>query len=360
MSATVKIPGERVHLQTLSNSALSCFRRCPREYRFRYIQLRRPRRSSEALRFGSFFHHGLNAWWGGAISSVPFSDGQDFPTIVRPSAEDRFETAIRAMRDRADAKPEDADPFELVKAEELILGYTARWGDEDYETIAVEQVFDMPLINPQTGCPSRTYRVQGALDAIARTRSGKVLHVESKTTSNDITQGSDYWRKVSALDSQVSTYHGAMRSLGYEDFETLYDVVRKVTIRPSKATPEASRKYTKDGRLYANQRETDELPEEFRLRVRATIEENPERYFARGPIVRLEADAAEHASDIWQTAAMVRMSENANAFPRSPNACERFGRLCDFFEVCSGNASIGDETRFRTAKTPHEELSKEV
>jgi hypothetical protein len=332
----------RVHLNVLSNSAIACFRACPRQFKYRYLMLRRPLRNSEALRFGSFFHVGLNAWW-----------------VCNASPEEKFAAAIEAMRARAESRPEDADPFDLVKAEELMLGYTARWGEEGYETIAVEQQFDVPLVNPETGRASKTYRVQGSIDVVVR-RGDKLYQFEHKTTSSDITPGADYWRKVSALDSQVSTYLSAARAAGFELDSCVYDVVRKVALIPKKATPEESRRYTKKGLLDARQRETDETPEEFRLRVREHIAENPERYYARGPIVRLENDEREHAGDVWQTAAMIRMSENSGHFPRNPGACERFHRLCDYFDVCSGMASIDDDTRFRTAEHAHEELVKEV
>lgn len=373
----------KVRLNVLSNSAIACYRSCPRDFQYRYLQKRRPRRSSEALRFGSFFHVGLNTWW-----------------ITVGDAGDKFSAAVHAMRERAEKRPDDADPFQLVKAEELMLGYSARWGGEDYKTLAVERVFDVPLVNPATGTASTKYRVHGAIDVIAVERSGRVIHVEHKTTSNDITFGSDYWRKVSALDPQVSTYQSALKAIGIPAAETLYDVVRKVDLRPFKATPEESRRYTKGKtkkcpfctktgnlpgfhlvtavgeialtcdskgtvvvdapRLDARQHEEDETPEGFRERVREHIAANPERYFARGPIVRLERDEAEHARDTWQTAAMIRASENAGSFPRNPGACERFHRLCDYFEVCSGNASIDDDSRFRSAEHAHEELIKEV
>lgn len=336
-------PGdERRHLAVLSNSALACYRECPRKFKYRYKMLRRPRRADEALRFGSFFHCGLNAWWS--------CDGD---------AGDKLACAVEAMRARAEEKPEDADPFELVKAEELMLGYSARWGNEAYETVAVEKVFDVPLVNPDTGATSKTYRLSGAIDVIAR-RHGKVYHVEHKTTASDISPGTDYWRKVSALDPQVSTYQAAMKAIGIEASETLYDVIRKVGLRPLKATPEESRKYTKDGLLYKTQRLADEGPEEFRERVRAAIAEDPAKHFARGPVVRLEDDEREHAGDVWMTAAMIRESENVGRFPRSPGACERFHRLCSYFDVCSGVASIDDDQLFRTAETPHEELIREV
>jgi hypothetical protein len=340
-------PREVLHLSVLSNSAITCFRRCPREFKFRYIQLRRPRRASEALRFGTFFHAALEAWWARAL--------------LKPCApEDRLEAALLVMRARAEEKPEDADPFDLVKAEELMLGYTARWGGEPLETVAVEKTFDVPLVNPISGRESKTYRVKGKIDVVARKANGKLTSVEHKTTSSDISPGTDYWRKVSALDPQVSTYHSGARAAGFELEDCTYDVIRKVGLRPLKATPIESRKFTKDGFLYKTQRETDEGPEEYRLRVREDIAANPEKYFARGPVVRLEDDEREHAGDVWQTAWMLRESENAGRFPRSPGACERFHRLCEYFDVCSGTASIDDDTRFRTAETAHEELIREV
>ncbi len=333
MSAAVTLPV----LQTLSNSALSCFRRCAREYKYRYVTLRRPRQKSEALRFGSLLHLGLNAWW-----------------RCSGEASEKLAAAVEAMR------ADDADEWDLVRAEELMLGYTARWGDEGYETVAVEHEFDVPLVNPESGRASKTYRVRGAIDAIAR-RDGKLFQIEHKSTSRDITPGADYWRKVSALDTQVSTYQAAMKVSGLNVHETLYDVIRKVALRPLKATPIESRKYKANGVLYANQRENDETAEEYRLRVREAIAEDPSRYFARGPVVRLERDVEEHAADTWMTATMLRISENQNTWPRNPGSCERFGSFCSYFEACSGNASIDDESLFYTADRPHEELSvKEV
>lgn len=385
MTAATSLSGAttpaKLHLKVLSNSAIACYRACPRDFKLRYKLKRRPRRAAEALRFGTLWHCGLNTWW-----------------ITVGDAADKFSAAVHAMRAHAEKKGDDINEFDLVKVEELMLGYTARWGDEKYETIAVERVFDVPLINPETGSASKTYRVQGALDALARL-DGKLIHVEHKTTSDDISAGTDYWRMVSALDSQVSTYQSALKSLGLEA-ETLYDVVRKVELKPFKETPEESRRYTKgktkqcpfckktgnvpgphlvslaeeedkycDGkgsivielpRLDARQHEQDETVEEFRERIRAHIAENPGRYYARGPIVRLERDEAEHAKDTWQIAAMIRLSENADSFPRNPGACRRFHRLCEYFEVCSGNASIDNDTLFRTAEHAHEELVKEV
>ncbi len=337
----------RRHLPVLTNSSLTTFRRCPREYFFNYVKLRKTRKKSAALTFGSMWHAGLEAWWVSSTSS-------------------RFESAIFAMRYFANASENDVDAFELIKAECLMAGYTARWGDEPYTTIAVEKRFGVPVVIAGSRAPS--YELRGSIDALVRSdlKSARVVdtlhNVESKTTSADISAGSDYWRRVIALDSQVSTYNAAAKAMGYDVRDTIYDVTRKPELIPLKATPEESKKYTKPTkaepipRLYSNQRENDETPEEYRTRLTEDIIARPDWYFARQTIVRLEHDDAEHAKDISQTAAMIRFAEERDAWPRSPNACERFRRLCDYFEVCEGSTTIEDGTRFQDKTAQHEEL----
>lgn len=336
-AATVLEDGRR-HLRVITTSELSSYRRCARLHHIRYRLRRRPRQVAETLRFGTLIDAGLGAWW-----------------AAKGDAVERLRAALEAIRGKA------IDDFDAVRAEELLLGYSTRWANEPIETLGVQVQWEAPMINPATGAPSKTYRLGGKCDAIAKVGARQVV-IEHKTTSEDIGLGSDYWRRVSALDPQVSTYLSGAKAAGFDVEACIYDVIRKPTIRPLKATPVESRKYTKNGLLYANQRETDETAEEFRARLREHIAENPERYFARGELVRLEADEQEHAYDVWQTARAMREAELAQRYPRSPEACMRFNRACEYFEVCSGEASLDDETLFRTAQTEHEELveTKEV
>ncbi len=342
-------------LPIYTNSSITAFRRCPREYYFRYVLLRKTRKRTEAMRFGSFFHVGLNAWW-----------------TWSGDATIRLCAGIDAMRLRAQ-NVEDSDPFELAKAEELLTGYTARWMDQLYETVAVEMQFKLTL--PQdtdtdnfNSDSSQDFELAGAIDALVYCKSGYYrtdMHIfEHKTTASDIGPGAPYWQNIVALDPQVSTYTAAAKALGYEPRDVIYDVIRKPGIVPLLATPEADRKYTKPTkaepipRLYAKMRETDETVDEYRERLRADIIAEPEKYFQRMTIVRLERDHAQHAEDVWQTAQMIAVAVEREMWPRSPNACERYGRLCEFHDVCSGITTIDDEVRFMTKTKQHEELSE--
>lgn len=350
MSAAVSFENGRTHLRVVTHSELREARACMRRHKIKYILRRRARGNAEPLTFGTLTHIGHEAWL--------LCDGD---------ASARYEAAVAAVRSAAEASRETDNPigdYMLVTVEELLLGYTARWADVPLRTLAVERSFDVPLVNPETGHASRTFRMGGKFDAIVATPSGhgERLHVfELKTTASDIEAGSLYWERVRALDTQVSIYIQGARASGYAVDDCIYSVIRKPGLKPLKATPEESRKYTKTTkaepvpRLYASMREFDESPEEYRLRLRADISERPDRYYARATIVRLEADEREHAFDMWQSARMLREAELSGFAPRNPDACGSFGG-CEYLGVCTGEASLGDDRLFRTSRDPHEEL----
>lgn len=320
--------------RVLTTSRLKCYRRCPREERFAYQLGYRPIIEAEAIRFGTLIHRALEAWW--------------------KATGDRLAAALAVL---AAALAEGSDPFDIAKARALMKGYHARWIDEPYEVLAVEVEFQAPLVNPQTGAPSKTWTLGGKIDAIVRDlRDGRVLIVEHKTCSEDISAGSDYWKRL-RLDAQVGTYFVGAKALGHDVTGCLYDVIAKPGLRPLKATPVESRKYTKAGALYAGQRDRDETPEEYEGRVFADIFASPEDYYARGEVTRLEQDLREFAFDAWQLGRQIREAELAERYPRNPDACVRFGRTCPYFPVCSGAASLEDASLFRRLEHVHAELA---
>ena len=235
------------------------------------------------------------------------------------------------------------NPFDVARAEAMIRGYDARWSAEQYEVLAVEVEFRAPLVNPETGAPSRTWQRGGKLDAIVRELTGhrRIGIVEHKTSSDDITPGSSYWKQL-RMDGQVSGYFVGADALGFPAEFCLYDVLGKPTLRPYKV---------------GLKRKVDETPDEFRLRCMTAIAEAPDCYYRRGEVVRLEAEAAEALFDDWQTAVQMREAQRLGRFPRNPDACMKWGRACDFFDVCAGEASIDDPLRFRRSDHVSPELA---
>ena len=77
-----------------------------------------------------------------------------------------------------------------------------------------------------------------------------------------------------------------------------------------------------------------ETPDEFEARCLARICEEPEAFYQRATIVRLENERLEAAQDVWQTAVAIRDAKRLRVFPRNPDSCMQWGRACDFFQVC--------------------------
>jgi hypothetical protein len=249
------------------------------------------------------------------------------------------------------------DPFERVKAEVLLTAYAVRWWNEPLAVLAVESEFCTELRNPKTGALSRTWQLGGKIDAIVRdVRDGRVFIMEHKTSAEDITPGSTYWRRL-RMDTQVSVYFEGARSLGHDVAGCIYDVIGKPSIKPLKATPMEARKYTKDGRLYAAQREHDETPDEYKARLFEAVGAEPDRFLARGEVVRLEDEMTDALQDIWDTAKQIQEAKVAGRAPRNPGACVQYGRTCDFFDVCSGAAGLEDSSLFVRNANVHRELS---
>jgi PD-(D/E)XK nuclease superfamily len=153
----------------------------------------------------------------------------------------------------------------------------------------------------------------------------KVYLWETKTTSEDLSPGSSFWKRT-IIDPQLSLYIPALQAMGHDPRGCLYDVLRKPAQKPSKK---------------------GETPERYGERCLAAIAEKPERYYARGVVVRLEAESSEAAADNWNTAAQMRDARRLNLFPRNPDSCMSWSRECEYLSVCAGLADITDPIRFQ-------------
>jgi hypothetical protein len=292
----------------ITNSRLRAFRRCPRFHQHAYVDLVRPIEKSYALRFGTLVHLALEAWWS--------------------TSDNRLIAAMAAISRGCD---EEFDEFDRVKAEELMRGYHARWCDDVYETISVEQEFSIPIEGGHT--------LGGKFDALAR-KNGKTYIVEHKTTSSSLEPGGDYFQSVCTMDSQVSTYYRAAKALGHDVSGCVYDCILRIALRPYKA---------------GKTRKEDETPEEFRLRIRAAIADEPEKYFARFAIVRTERDETEAASDLRRTIRHLEIAVEEGSY-RNTESCKDFGRTCEYHGACSGTESLDNPLKFRKSETANEEL----
>lgn len=342
-------------MQLITQSRLAAARACQRLHHLKYELGYSALIELGGRRFGTLMHGALEAWW----KALQQGMGHD-------------EALVCAL---ATLVNED-DPFERAKAEVLMIAYHERWKHEPYEVLAVEAEFRVELRNPTTGAASRTWVLAGKIDVILRDQNGRIVIVEHKTSSEDITPGSTYWRRL-RMDTQVSVYFEGAGSLGHDVSACLYDVIGKPGLRPSgvpivedgaKVVHDASgnRVRTKDGKKWRETADSalgyvlqtrPETAQEFRARLNEVVTADPDRYLARGEVVRLESEMADALQDVWDTSKQIQEAKVAGRNPRNPSACLQYGRNCDFFEVCSGAASLDDPNLFTRSSNIHPELA---
>ena len=354
VSMVLPMPDGKVHLPLVTTSELRSFRRCKREHHYSYRMGYREIHKAGPLRFGTAIHKALEVWWSAATLG-------------------NIDLAMVAI----DANGE-IDDFERAKARAMMMAYHARWIDAEFEVLAVEKQFEAPLINPATGAKSQTYEIGGAIDAIVRMPNGDVFICEHKTSGVECGLDSPYWKRL-RIDPQISTYFVGARALGYDIKGCLYDVLRKPAIRPKEIPlmdddgvkivldAEGQRVRTKDGKKWRETGDTKlnyvaqtrpETPLEFEVRCLDAIAEDPERHLVRGEVFRLESDELDAAQDMWDQARELKEAEKATRFPRNPDACDRWGKMCVYFPVCTNVASLEDETLYRRTRGKHEELTE--
>jgi hypothetical protein len=300
---------------------------------------------------------------------------------------DRDAAILTALAGYDDGPPDGMDEYawwiERETVARLLAAHVWRWSDMDAEftTLATEEMFNIPLRNPRTGMPSRTWTLAGKRDKLVKLSNGRTAILEYKTASGDIAPDADYWKRL-LMDSQVSIYWLAAEDAGIHVDTVLYDVTCKPSIRPrqipvlgtdglrvvvdaagrrvmkSPGKPRQSAS-TADGYVLQTRPET---PEEYGDRITADIAEQPNRYFGRHEIPRLQDDLDEARYELWHWGRILAECERNHRWPRNTGACIGFGR-CPCWDLCTGHfdaesgvAPIG----WKFVKDVHQELVEEV
>lgn len=383
-------------LPILTNSRRSTFQACARKHHYNYQLRKSPIHDDrEILNFGNLFHAGAEAW------------------LLAPS-KNRLEAAIEAVRGyyNKNFDEKDRSPFELAKAEVVMIGYDIRWGDDPFECVGAEVEFTLPLLHPTKGTSSRLFMVGGKLDGVVdmtfEETHGRWVMEHKTTKPENLDRGTVYWRRLRG-DGQVSMYWDAAERNGWELEGVIYDVVGRPDQRPFAATPEETKRWTKGKKckvctaaglspivdergkptgeincdtkefklrpdcpvckgtcyevepwLDKRQRAEDETVEEYRERISGLITKEPWHYYQRGIVTRRDLEIEEARWDLWLTAKQIREIEKVGRYPRNPNSCTMYSRTCAYFDVCWSGGDINDPHLFETRSVAHPELSEEI
>lgn len=340
----------RLPLNVLTHSSESAFKTCPRKFFYRYRLGLVPKHDSNALRFGSAFHLGLEILKNGGVIAVAERQIRElYASEVAPPWHDETSWQVEC---------------ETVVA--MVRGWAWRYRDDAIvKYVAVEHKFDLAILHPQTGREHGGFRNQGKIDGICVLPDGRHAIVEHKTSGEDIGPDADYWRRL-ALDSQISRYYLAARSSGFDVSTTIYDVTRKPQIKPKAVAKADQALATSQGSYYGHtlvakcpERET---PQMYGARLFHDITERPEHYYARMEVPRLEADLEMFIAEQWQIAQQIGACERYGRYYRNTAACTSPYR-CTYLDICSGY--VGDPTQetpagFKIADVLHPELATET
>jgi len=335
----------------LTNSSLNLLRRCPYAYYLSMVLRLRKHEERPVLRRGTALHRGLEMWHGGQGVSI------DCPQL---SVMDAIE------RDYSD------DEYELETVRALLLGYFIYYAADDLEFLAVEEQFDLPLVNPDTGWPSRTFRLAGKRDG----RAYNYLIEHKHTTTLD----DDYWLRL-RNDTQPSMYVLST----YKHINTvIYNVIRWPGLRP-KQIPNldvdgyrivfddetGGRAFKKNGkpRQVAQKGISTllthtETPTEFGERVAADIAMDPASYYQRREVVRLDDDLEKFRHQLWQEAEILKVRMRTGNWTRCVDSKrESHCKYCEFADPCLQGITIDAETvptGYYVRDRLHEELDEEA
>ena len=346
-------------MSILTHSAMSTARQCLRKYWYRYEAGLRRTRDAQPLRIGSAMHLGLEL----------FGKGVDVGEAVAQVAEGYASIPDWAILE---------DWYvERETVEALLVGYAWRWANEPLDLLEVEGEWAMPLVNPETSQPSRTWTLAGKRDGICRMHDGRLAVREAKTTGEDIGPDSDYWLRLRG-DQQISLYMLAARNDGHDVQTVLYDVIRKPSIRPRQipqldsdghkqvVDADGERVYLSSGKPRQSAGEgmtllaRRETPEEYGARLLTDIEERPGYYYQRREVPRLEADLEECRYEVWQQGRLLADCRRHGRWFRSVNGltCP----FCEYAEVCLNSIAVDPANPpegFEVAEDVHPELKGE-
>ncbi len=264
-----------------SASRLKAFKTCPMKFRLHYVDGLTRDRDTDALRMGGVWHKAREVLNKGGSQDEAISTISN-AYAVTPEWIDAEAWQVEACKLRCGIAliSELVPSRKVVASEQVVQGVV---GGVDF---------------------------MGIIDCIVE-MDGKLYIEEYKTTSSDVSPGSEYW-DILTMDTQCVGYVTLLKAMGYDIHGIIYDVWRKPALRLKKT----------------------ETVDEYNERIYAAMWEENEKYYARKPITILRSDE-ERFADTLGKIDLLRMSMDCNnLWYHNEMACKTFGR-CEYLPICS-------------------------
>lgn len=327
-------------MELLTQSKFRGFRGCPRYFYHRYEQRLTPRVEREGRRRGTVF--------GNAIFAVQQAEEDGKLLELEETGLSHRYAIYEVIEQTLDAFYAEIHPssqeehdelqVERVKVEQMARAYLGRYGIDRRR----EVVFEMPLINPATGSPSRTFRRAGKIDGVVPLGDKHARVIEDKFVGQ--IQKAMIDRLV--LDQQVAEYVDALAQLGWTA-EVEYRHTRYPGINPAGA-----KEYKTKPNVPA------ESLDDFGMRLEADVRDRQDFYFDSQRLIFDSTHLATHRAGRWHTAKQIMQARRElpklgldQAFPQHEWQCDRWGS-CDFLPLCTNREDAGALYRVEEIDNP--------
>ncbi len=393
----------------LSATAFKEFKRCAMAFYFKYILGLVPAEEADVLRMGTNWHSILEIMKLASTKECKDCDGTgnecegddippDSPCVSCSGYGTIPGEPLVAVVDHLNERYKDI-PMSKTREEWLteraillysLCGYNWVYEADDYETIATEVEFDLPLLSPTSGRALPNVTLKGKIDKIVRAPNGVPCIDEHKSTGKGVEQNSMFWSHLN-LDTQTKLYPyaaqrmqlaGELEKYGIKATDPLirtvrYDAWHKPGIKPKNVTLGDSKLFAETGAYMRKKFEVEidpdhttvseavweckvngevavctnnkkgdkfvirETPDMYGQRLLMDIGERPEFYFARQEIIRTDDELKAFEREVFNMYNAIRLIAKNNAWWTDEDACENKFR-CSYISICYNRLDVSN------------------
>ena len=266
--------------------------------------------------------------------------------------------------------------------------YAWYYSENEYEVLATELKFDLPVKNPATGRALPNCKLVGKIDKLVRNQNGIVMIMEHKTTSSSLNSDSTFWGNL-RLNTQISMYIYAAQQLQLAgDLEMygvkatdpliqdcIFDGLHKPGIAPKKLSQKDSKTFVETGDYFGKKFKIDyqscgytvddelaecehgakegtftirETPEMYGMRLMTDMSERPEFYFGRREISRTKKDIENFQKKIYSIYQGYKFMCRTKTWSMDEDQCEAT-YICEYTGLCYNgiDPTVGDIPGFK-------------
>jgi len=237
-------------------------------------------------------------------------------------------------------------------------GYVTQYEKEDFEIIDTELEFSVPIINPSTNRPSRTFDLMGKVDGLVRLNNSFYI-MEHKTAA--LITG-DYIEKL-PMDFQINLY--AMALSRYKNIPiagVIYNVIQKSKIRQKQGETEVAFEIrrqeliekSKTGKTSAK-RQMPESDENFQSRLQSVY--NDPKMYHREILYLSNQDIKRTEFELWEITQEILNTQKRGVWSQNTDNCFKYHSPCMYFPLCRAHDNPNIKDNLYTELPPHSELS---